>query len=189
MAALFVYDATENGFRTEAGEGWTDERLLAACRALKAEFPQARLARTYCPLAKGRYSAFSAHYAGLAADIEPPQGRLGEMRRWCVRSGLFSYVQPQYRSPRWVHAEVAAGPRASVLAGYPELSMGDAGAHAFVLQEALALLGLPCLKCGRFTEDTDAALSAFAQKNALPYAGVADAAIWSALFACLGISP
>lgn len=128
------------------------------------------------------------HYAGLAADfalLSPgprPAARQGEIRRWCVRSGLFAYVQPQYRTPLWIHAEVGVAPPCCLSIPYPILRPGDMGPHVYLLQDCLNANGCPCLLSGRFGGDTLAALLRFKAGAGLGTSDCVDAGCWRGLF-------
>lgn len=120
---------------TEREICWTDQRALLALD---------RLAGVFC----GNFSierafsrpcgrVFSAHAAGAAFDIGgalTPQER-GRLRRVCLEEGIFPFVEPPYMSGLSVHVSTLRAPPRF-------LRREDAGVCVFVLQDALARLGV-----------------------------------------------
>ena len=201
MATLFVYNKSKDIFYTASPSAlnirdhtaWTDEAFIHACKELCSRF-DLRLIRSFVPLRPGLPVHFSPHHAGLAGDfalLDPCRNlssRQDEIRRWCVKSGLFSYVQPQYRTPLWIHAEVATAPPASIFVPYPALFPGNTGVYCFILQQSLNMAGFPCLLCGRFTEDTRLALCSFRMAAGLPPEGYVDSVCWQKLMGAVSSS-
>ena len=173
---------------------WTDEAFIHACRELCARF-ELKLTRSFVPIRPGRKVCFSAHHAGLAGDfalLSPCKNiaaRQNEIRRWCVKSGLFSYVQPQYSTPLWIHAEVSAAPPSSLFVPYPVLFPGNMGVHCLVLQRCLAIAGYPCLLTGRFSGDTLCALRRFCADRRLPPEDLVSGACWQRLMGAVSNMP
>ena len=194
MATLFVYSKSKDIFYTTSpyllniGEhtAWTDEAFIHACKELCSKY-ELKLIRSFVPLRPGFPVRFSPHHAGLAGDFallapcSNLSARQNEIRRWCVKSGLFSYVQPQYRTPLWIHAEVSIAPPSSIFIPYPVLFPGNTGVYCFVLQKCLNIIGFPCLLSGRFTEDTGLALCSFRKAVGLPPDGYVDSLCWQRL--------
>lgn len=202
MATLFVYSKSNDIFYTASSSlhsinehtAWTDERFIHACNELCARF-ELRLIRSFVPLRPGYPLHFSPHHAGLAGDFALPDtctniiSRQNEIRRWCVSSGLFSYVQPQYITPTWIHAEVSVASPSSVFVPYPVIFPGNTGVHCFILQKCLNIMGFPCLLSGRFTEDTLTALYRFRTAIGLPPEGYVDAICWQKLMSAVSTAP
>lgn len=198
MATLFVYSKSKDIFYTASPsvlnirdhEAWTDEAFIHACKELCSRF-ELKLIRSFVPLRPGFPVHFSPHHAGLAGDfalLDPCRNisaRQNEIRRWCVKSGLFSYVQPQYRTPLWIHAEVSTAPPSSLFAPYPALFPGNTGVYCFILQKCLNIIGFPCLLSGRFTEDTLHALYRFRTAVGLQAEGYVDSAYWQKLLSAV----
>jgi len=155
---------------------------------LCSHYEELTLKSAFYPLRPASLSGFSAHYAGLAGDfklssqVREPISLQKEIRRRCIKSGLFSYVEPQYRTPWWIHAQVEIAPPASFFVPYPALFPGNIGPHVFVLQRGLCLIGFPCLLSGRFDELTLRSLLAFKQKFSLAPEPWVDAFTWQSLF-------
>ncbi len=198
MATLFVFDEPNSRFVTAdpaimgrckscGGLIWTDSRFLYACKRLCTRY-ELSLCSSFRPLA-GAAGICPARCAGLCGDftlLSPCRGIAAvqnEIRRYCIAHQLFSYVYPQYSTPIRITGEVSLG-RSSPNIGYPDLFPGNVGVHVFVLQQALNMLGFPCLMSGRLSGDTLSALSAFRLKSGLSSALV-DAAHWRALFAAI----
>ena len=172
MAMIFVYEHRIGDFRcigdkelpaglegrafqhVRDGIAWTDSRVLSAYEALGDALG---------PLDMGR--------------------RLTEEKRkrlwaFCLKSPMFSYVEPPYWTPNWVHGEVAASAASIPGRGYPYLAPGDAGPHVFLLQELLNQRGFPCLLTGHFNPATRRALEAYQSHFGLPVHGHADGQLW-----------
>ncbi|MBQ4610506.1 MAG: hypothetical protein IJB30_02110 [Clostridia bacterium] len=202
MATLFVFSKSIDDFYTASPSlmglkeypAWTDEAFIHACRELCTKF-ELKLTRSFVPIRPGRKVCFSAHHAGLAGDfalLSPCKNiaaRQNEIRRWCVKSGLFSYVQPQYSTPLWIHAEVSAAPPSSLFVPYPALFPGNMGVHCLVLQRCLAIAGYPCLLTGRFSGDTLCALRRFCADRRLPPEDLVSGACWQRLMGAVSNMP
>ena len=198
MATLFVYSKSKDEFYTASPSvlnireytAWTDEAFIHACKELCARF-ELKLMRSFVPLRPGFPVCFSPHHAGLAGDfalLSPCaniSARQNEIRRWCVNSGLFSYVQPQYRTPLWIHAEISTAPPSSLFVPYPVLFPGNTGVYCFILQRCLNIAGFPCLLSGRFAEDTGLALCGFRMAVGLPPEWYVDSVCWQKLMAAV----
>ena len=195
MARIFIYDHhTEKfqcveprglpaGLRTQGfarqygGIAWTDRRLLLAYEAVCAGFGPVDVETCFRPPGKGQ----SAHYAGLALGMGRALSseKRQALRKFCLQCPLFSYVEPPYLTPAWVHAEVQAAPPCQPGRGYPFLKAGSAGPHVFTLQALLNQNGFPCLLTGYFTQDTACALLSYARSKGLPAYPWADGRLWS----------
>lgn len=194
MATLFVYSKSKNDFYTLESSlfgfhnhmAWTDEVFLNAAEQLCSRFELKPL-RCFMPVQPSRSMEFSRHYGGIAGDFaltapcKNPIARQNEIRRWCVHSGLFSYVQPQYRTPTWIHAEVDIAPPASVFVPYPLLFPGNSGVYCFILQRCLNIAGFPCLMSGRFCQDTLSSLKRFRYNTSLSAEEWVDGMCWQKL--------
>ncbi|MBQ3132483.1 MAG: peptidoglycan-binding protein, partial [Clostridia bacterium] len=115
--------------------------------------------------------------------------RQNEIRRWCVKSGLFSYVHPQYRTPLWIHAEVSTAPPSSLFVPYPALFPGNIGVYSFILQQCLNIIEYPCLINGRFCTDTEYALRQFQSGFDLLPTGFVDSTCWQRLLGAVSNMP
>ena len=194
MATLFVYSKSKDTIYTASPSllnindyaAWTDEAFIHACGELCSRF-ELKLIRSFVPLRPGLPVHFSPHHAGLAGDfalLNPCKNiisRQNEIRRWCVKSGLFSYVQPQYRTPLWIHAEVSTAPPSSLFVPYPALFPGNIGVYSFILQQCLNIIGYPCLINGRFCIDTEYSLRQFQSGFDLLPTGFVDSTCWQRL--------
>lgn len=197
MAMLFIFDHHTGRFRCSFGAppgaplemralwqghaypAWTDQRLIEAYGVICEAFGPVWIGACFKRPAQGQ----SAHYAGLALDMGQgmPGAKLAQVRRYCLKSPLFSYVEPGYRTPTWIHAEISISPPCAPGRGYPFLRPGEAGTHVFVLQELLGKRGFPCLLSGYFSQGTRAALVKFQRSRGLPDHGFADGALWNSL--------
>lgn len=165
----------------EGFPAWTDLRLLEAYEAVCQIFGSVWIGACFRRPGRGQ----SAHYAGLALDMGQgmPKEERAALRRFCLQSPLFSYVEPGYLTPTWVHAEISIAPPCVPGRGYPFLAQGQSGPHVFILQEHLCNQGFPCLLSGHFSENTHAALIRYQRGQGLPDHGYVDGAVWSSLTA------
>ena len=198
MAMLFIYDHSIGEFHCAYGPlshgpmemrafwqghggylAWSDQRLLSAYKAVCQAFGPVWIGAGFKRAVRGQ----SAHYAGLALDMghSMPASERAALRRFCLQSPLFSYVEPSFLTPTWVHAEISIAPPCVPGRGYPSLRLGDAGPHIFVLQEHLCRLGFPCLLSGHFTNSTRAALVRYQRGHGLPPHGFVDGVTWNSL--------
>ncbi|MEG1547292.1 MAG: hypothetical protein RR232_03645 [Clostridia bacterium] len=160
---------------------WIDASMLVAYNDCCAAFGMPIYATGFHNLSSGSHPAGSAHYAGLAFDMGQglDDNELHILRKLCFE--FFDYVQPNYLTPRWVHAELFAKDLCGYFS-YPFLEIGSFGTHVYLLQDALCLSGFPIALTGRFGTDTHDALCRFCYENALSVtSGLVDCSVWQAL--------
>lgn len=207
MAVLYLYDHSAQEFERFTGAelpylgygriamrgflgqsdtdvAWTDMRLLEAYDALcKAQGAALYAGAGFKRVSSGLHAGQSAHYAGLALHLGQGMSTVEreELRISAVETGLFSYVEPGYLAPVWVHAEVMAAPPCALSRSYPYLERGMRGVHAFVLQDALLCCGFNAALTGTVDAVTERALLRFRESEGLSPGAFADAPLWSRL--------
>ncbi|MCL2301518.1 MAG: peptidoglycan-binding protein [Firmicutes bacterium] len=134
-------------------------------------------------IGEGGHAAQSQHYAGTAFDVGQnlTNARRALMRQLATRSGLWSYVEPAYLTPTWVHFDRRLGPPACD-AGYPLQRQGCIGVYVCILQDALNLVTGSDLELdGIFGYATCEQVRAFQALNRLTADGVVGCSTWTAL--------
>ena len=130
---------TVREFRGSSGSNilWTDLRTMESWNSLRYLYGRP----IYVGFAfkrpwEGGHSNLSQHYAGLALDIAQTTT---EEQRNIIRNlarQVFSYVEPAYLTPRWVHVDDRW-----IAAGYPTTRRGSKGPYVCVAQDGLTTLG------------------------------------------------
>jgi len=135
---------------------------------------------------EGGHGQQSQHYAGTAFDVGQNLAAAGrtQMRLLAQSSGLWSYVEPVYLTPSWVHFDRRIGPSACAAGGYPVQRQGGVGVYVCVLQDALNVavksqLGID----GRFGLMTHEAVKIFQGLNRLTEDGIVGCSTWQVLMA------
>ena len=167
---------------------WTDIRAMRAWNSLRSAYGRPiPIGAAFRRIWEGRHSPQSQHYAGIAFDVGQTltQAERNEIFAAASRSVEWTYVDPLYRTPTWVHIDARFGvPACPAGGGYPALRQGDRGVYVFVAQDALAALGFPPGGLdGIFGPNTRAAAMAFQYVNALVPDAVIGCATWTALAA------
>jgi len=134
-------------------------------------------------IAEGGHAAQSQHYAGTAFDVAQnlTNAQRALMRQMAARSGLWSYVEPAYLTPTWVHFDRRLGPPACA-AGYPLQRQGCVGVYVCILQDALNVVtGSRLSVDGVFGYVTCEQVRIFQALNRLTADGVVGCSTWQAL--------
>lgn len=143
---------------------------------------------------EGGHSNQSQHYAGTSFDtgqnLNPTQREI--LRQSAINSGLWSYVEPVFLAPTWVHMD-KRNLNPACVAGYPALQRGDKGNYVLVLQDALNAIGFTGAGLdGLFGSSTEAAVKRFQAANGLIADGIVGCSTWTELTAQakgIGITP
>ena len=109
----------------------------------------------------------SQHYAGMAMDMGQnlSSTQRNALRQTATDTGVWSYVEPAYLTPTWVHVDKRLGPPACA-AGYPALRRGDKGVYVLTLQDALNAIGVVGSGLdGVFGQNTEKAVKQFQSYN------------------------
>jgi len=158
-----------------AMESWTETRYLWG--------EPIYLPYAFRRIGEGGHAAQSQHYAGTAFDCAQnlSQTRRAQLRQLAERSGLWSYVEPGWMTPTWVHFDRRLFPPACD-AGYPLVRRGGVGVYVCVLQDALNIaIRAGLVVDGDFGLRTAEALEFFQAVNGLRADGIAGCATWIVL--------
>lgn len=137
MAMIFVYEHRISDFRcigdkelpaglegrafqhVRDGIAWTDSRVLSAYEALGDALGPVDVECCFLPPGKGNPPTMQ----GLALDMGRRLTEEKRKRLWafCLKSPMFSYVEPPYWTPNWVHGEVAASAASIPRPGIPPI--------------------------------------------------------------------
>lgn len=93
---------------------------------------------------EGGHGSQSQHYAGVAFDVGQrlTNAQRTRLRNSAVNSGVWSYVEPEYLTPTWVHFDKRRGtPACHTATGYPQIRQGAKGAYVLIAQDDLNTLG------------------------------------------------
>ncbi|MEL7610026.1 MAG: peptidoglycan-binding protein [Bacillota bacterium] len=165
---------------------WTDRRLLEAFDRLCRQWGDTiRISGAFRALADHVHTGQSLHYAGLALDIGSglPAAEREALRRQCVQSGDWDYVDPAHIAPTWIHVQMQLEPPAQPYFGYPKLQMEAQSVYVCVLQELLRLNGsYRGMPDGVFGPMTLNAFKDFQIKSGLAPQEFVNATLWRALF-------
>lgn len=104
------------------------------------------------------------------------------MRNLAINSGIWSYVEPAYLTPTWVHFDKRRGIPACPTGGYPLLRTGSKGAYVLVLQDALNTAGFSTSGLdGIFGNNTRNAVIAYQRSKGLSADGIVGCQTWMSL--------
>ncbi|MCL2859790.1 MAG: peptidoglycan-binding protein [Oscillospiraceae bacterium] len=104
------------------------------------------------------------------------------MRNKAIVSGVWSFVEPAYLTPTWVHFDNRSGIPACRTGGYPLLRNGSRGIYVLVLQDALNTLGYRTGGLdGIFGPATTNAVRAYQSYKRLGVDGIVGCNTWTAL--------
>jgi hypothetical protein len=132
---------------------------------------------------EGGHGYQSQHYAGTSFDVGQNLSGVerNNLRNAAINSGLWSYVEPAYLTPTWVHFDKRQGPPACP-AGYPLLRRGAINNYVFVLQDALNAIGYTGSGLdGIFGINTENAVKAFQSSQGLSPDGIVGCETWTML--------
>ena len=123
---------------------WTDRNTMRAWNSFRYLYGKPipvgyAFKRPY----EGGHGAQSQHYAGVAFDVGQrlSNSERNTMRNLAQSSGIWSYVEPAYLTPTWVHFDKRATSSACLTGGYPLIRQGSRGVYVLVAQDWLNTLG------------------------------------------------
>lgn len=134
-------------------------------------------------IGEGGHSNQSQHYAGTSFDVGQNLSNAdrNSLRNLAEQLGVWSYVEPAYLTPTWVHFDRRAGIPACA-AGYPVMREGMVGVYVCTLQDALGTAGIPGVGIdGIFGPATQRAVIRFQSENGLTADGVVGCQTWTLL--------
>lgn len=134
---------------------------------------------------EGGHGTQSQHYAGVAFDVAQrlTQAQRNQIRNVAISSGVWSYVEPAYLTPTWVHFDdrnnnAACGGNA----GYPLIRQGSKGVYVLVAQDGLNTLGYRTGGLdGIFGNQTKNAVLTYQRSRGLGIDGIIGCNTWRAL--------
>ena len=135
-------------------------------------------------IGEGGHAAQSQHYAGTAFDVGQnlTNAQRASMRQLAEKSGMWSYVEPAYLTPTWVHFDRRLFPPACPTGGYPLVRRGSVGVYVCILQDALNfLMGTTLAIDGIFGYNTDDAVENYQASRGLYADGVVGCVTWRSI--------
>ena len=154
---------------------WTDIRAMRAWNTTRAAWGRGiYVGAAFKRIGEGGHANQSQHYAGVSFDVGQnltAHGRT-QLRATATNVGVWSYVEPAYLTPTWVHFDARLGPPACA-AGYPLLREGSRGVYVCTLQDALSTVRIPNVGIdGVFGPMTRNAVMTYQRQNGLSADGV-----------------
>lgn len=134
-------------------------------------------------IGEGGHADQSQHYAGVAFDVAQNLDNAGrnQLRNLAQDLNVWSYVEPAYLTPTWVHFDARLEPPACS-AGYPMVRQGSRGVYVCILQDALNTVGSYSVGVdGIFGLKTLNAVRAFQRANGLMADGIVGCTTWTVL--------
>ena len=163
---------------------WTSQQAMSAWNKTRAAWGRPiYVGYAFRRIGEGGHADQSQHYAGVSFDVGQNLGNSerARLRNLASYLGVWSYVEPVYLTPTWVHFDARLGPPACS-AGYPMVRQGSKGVYVCVLQDALNTIGAYSVGVdGMFGPRTANAVRAFQQDNSLSADGIVGCSTWTAL--------
>ncbi len=163
---------------------WTDTRTMQTWNEFRRIWGQPiYVGFAFKRIWEGGHDAQSQHYAGVSFDVGQNLAPLvrNSLRNAAINSGLWSYVEPAYLTPTWVHFDKRMGPPACS-AGYPLLRIGSINQYVFVLQDALNAIGYVGSGLdGIFGSGTQEVVLNFQRAQGLTADGIVGCSTWTQL--------
>lgn len=133
----------------------------------------------------GGHGTQSQHYAGVAFDVGQRLSNAdrNRLRNSAINSGIWSYVEPAYLTPTWVHFDKRFGtPACITTAGYPQLRQGSISTYVLIAQDDLNTLGFRTGGLdGIFGSRTREAVANYQRSRGLAADGVVGCNTWRSL--------
>ncbi len=136
-------------------------------------------------IGEGGHGNQSQHYAGTSFDVGQnlSNNDRNQLRNLASSLGVWTYVEPAYLTPTWVHFDARFG-KPACSAGYPMLMEGSQNVYVATLQDALATVGIPAVGVdGIFGPKTREGVIRYQRENQLTPDGVVGCATWTKLTA------
>ena len=129
---------------SRAGTLWTTRRAMEAFNITRNTWGRPiHVGFAFKRIWEGGHDPMSEHYAGVAFDVGQNLDGVtrDQLRNSAISTGVWSYVEPAYLTPTWVHMDTRQTPTACPNGGYPLVSNGSVGVYVLVVQDALNALG------------------------------------------------
>lgn len=164
---------------------WTDKRTMEAFNKLREKYASPiKVGYAFKRIGEGGHSNMSQHYAGTALDIGQGMTNASRdrIRSVAINNKLFTYVEPKYLTPTWVHVDKRNPKPACSTGGYPLIKQGSRGVYVAVLQDALNTLGYSAGAIdGVFGKNTRNAVIRYQRARGLTQDGIVGCNTWRAL--------
>ncbi len=180
------YTLPVNEFRGNSDSSilWTDIRAMHAWNSLRAAWGEPiYIGFAFSRIWERVYGDQSQHNAGIAFDIGQNLNadERENLRRKVVTLGTWTYVEPSYLTPFWVHIDNRLMSWAC-LNGYPIQRYKSISVYVFVLQDALNAIGIIGSGLdGVFGNKTLDAVKQFQKINGLLEDGIVGSNTWTLL--------
>lgn len=177
---------TVNEFRGSSNSTilWSDRRAITAFNITRNNWGKPiYIGFAFKRIWEGGHGCQSQHYAGVAFDVAQnlTTAERAQLRSLAESLGVWSYVEPEYLTPTWVHMDRRLGPPACA-AGYPVLRYGSRGVYVLVLQDALNALGYTGSGLdGIYGNATQNAVMRFQRDRGLTADGIVGCLTWTEL--------
>lgn len=178
---------TVGEFRSNSNSSvvWTDRRVMDAWNITRRAWGRPiYVGYAFKRIWQGGHTSMSEHYAGSAFDMGQnlDNATRNALRDTAYNTGVWSYVEPAYLTPTWVHVDKRIGVPACPQGSYPLVRIGSKGVYVFVLQDALNAVGFTGSGLdGVFGAGTARAVSAFQASRGLAADGIAGCNTWTTL--------
>lgn len=164
---------------------WTDRRAIEAFNKLRTLYGKPiPVGYAFKRITEGGHAGMSQHYAGVAFDIA--QGLTSterdKIRNIAIENKMFTYVEPKYLTPTWVHVDKRDPKPACATGGYPLVRLGNRGVYTATLQDALNSLGYSAGTVdGIFGPKTKNAVLRYQRDNGLSADGIVGCNTWTSI--------
>ena len=170
---------------SRAGTIWTSRRAMEAFNVTRNLWGRPiYVGYAFKRIWEGGHAAMSQHYAGVSFDAGQNLDSFtrDQLRNTAEQAGVWSYVEPAYLTPTWVHMDARQTPAACAAGGYPLVRNGSAGVYVLTLQDALNALGYTGSGLdGYFGSGTRNAVINFQRAQGLGADGIVGCLTWEAL--------
>lgn len=164
---------------------WTTRAAMEAFNKLRSLYGSPiRVGYAFKRIGEGGHAGMSQHYAGVAFDIAQgmPSAQRDKIRNIAIQNKMFTYVEPAYLTPTWVHVDKRDPNPACATGGYPLVKQGRKGVYVLVLQDALTDLGYgPGALDGIFGPNTKNAVIRYQKNKGLAQDGIVGCNTWRAI--------
>lgn len=164
---------------------WTDKRAIEAFNKLRNIYGKAiPVGYAFKRIGEGGHSGMSQHYAGMAFDVAQrlTNTERNKLRNLAIANKMFTYVEPAYLTPTWVHIDKRDPKPACATGGYPLVRYGNKGVYVAVLQDALNSLGYNAGAIdGIFGNNTRNAVLRYQRARGLTQDGIVGCNTWKTL--------
>lgn len=164
---------------------WTTRRAMEAFNITRSAWGRPiYVGFAFKRIWEGGHAAMSQHYAGVSFDVGQNLDSVtrDQLRNTAAATGVWTYVEPAYLTPTWVHFDARATPPACAAGGYPLVRFGNVNNYVLVLQDALNALGYTGSGLdGIFGSGTRNAVVRFQRAQGLDPDGIVGCQTWERL--------